>query len=136
MTKRQLLYSSTSIIKHQIINNMDLSNNVSLIGFFGKDPQVINNEKGKEMCTFSLATHYHKKDEGGNKQQLTEWHNCIAFGGAAVLISKYMTAKSKAALNGSLRTRNYEDKQGVVKYVTEIVVDRILFMDNKAEGNG
>ncbi len=112
---------------------MDLSNNVVLIGHLGADPDVKNAEKGKEMTIFSIATQYRKKDEGGNPQQVTEWHNCVAFSGAAVLASKYLIKGSHIALNGSLRTRNYEDKAGVVKYVTEVVVDRIQFLSKKDE---
>ena len=110
---------------------MDIKNNVQLIGHLGGDPELRVSEKGKELCTFSIATSYKKKNEGGASVQKTEWHNIVAFSGAAVLAGTYLKKGSHIALNGSLRTRNYEDRNGVVKYVTEVVLDRLEFLGKK-----
>lgn len=112
---------------------MSVNNYVFLHGHLGNDPEVKSKEKGKELCTFSFATKYRKKNEGGKTEYLTEWHNCVCFGGSARLVGDHLKKGSHVLLTGSLRTRNYEDKQGVVRYVTEVIVSDVEFLNAKPQ---
>lgn len=115
---------------------MKTSNYVQLIGNLGNDPEFKTTSDKQNVCTFSVATHYRATDGAGNKETRTEWHRCVAFGSAAVLINKFLRKGSKAVFNGSLRTRHYEPDPGQVKYVTEIVVSDVLFLDtNQAQSD-
>lgn len=110
-----------------------ISNKVQLIGNVGQEPETKSLNDDKIVVRLSLATNEYYKDQQGNKQQKTEWHQCCAFGGTAKIISKYVKAGSKIAVEGKLQNRNYTDQNGTKKYVTEILIEEVLLLDTKSE---
>lgn len=92
------------------------------LGHVGKQPEIRQTQDGKQIASFSLALSESWKDKQGNKQEKTEWVNVVIFGGTASFVANYVNKGSKVYIEGKLQTRSYEDKQGVTKYVTEVVV--------------
>ncbi len=108
-----------------------LKNRVQLIGRLGMDPEVKNLESGKKLARFSVATNdvFYSKD--GDKQENTQWHNVIAWGKTAELAEKYFEKGSQVCLEGRLNNRSYEDKNGGVKYITEVIANEFAFLGAK-----
>ena len=96
-------------------------NKVQLIGNLGKDPELKYTPSGVAVATFSIATSESWKDQEGNQQEKTEWHNIVAWRKLAEICGEYLKKGKKVYLEGKLQTRNYE-KDGIKRYVTEIVV--------------
>lgn len=109
----------------------NLRNKVQLIGNLGSDPKVKNLENGKTVASFSLATNETYKNASGEKVTETQWHNLVAWGPTAKIVDKYLKKGKEIACEGKLITRNYEDKEGVKRYVTEIWVNEILLLGSK-----
>ena len=95
-------------------------NKVILIGRVGKDPDVKTFDSGTKNATFSFATGESWKDRDGNKQNSTEWHNIVAWRKPAEIVEKYVKKGDPLYIEGKLRTRSYEDKDGNKRYITEI----------------
>lgn len=113
---------------------MSKTNKVQLIGNVGQKPKLVGNNADNSVLVFSLATHETYKDQQGVKQKRTEWHNIVAFGKVAGLISQFVDLGSHVMIEGRLQTRNYLDKEGISRYTTEIICEEILFLNtNKAE---
>lgn len=112
---------------------MSKTNQVQLIGNIGQTPKVINTNSTTSIASFSLATNDTYKDSFGNKQQKTEWHNIIAFNKLAELIAEHTKQGTKLMVSGKLQTRQYTNKDGINKYITEIVASDVLFLDNNKE---
>ncbi len=113
-------------------------NKVTLIGNLGKEPEVQTLEGGITVAKFSLATTESYRDKEGNVQSETEWHNVVAWRNLADLAGKYLRKGSHIYLEGKIKTRSYEDKDGNKKYVTEIIADSFIMLDkpsDKAEIN-
>lgn len=110
---------------------MSISNNVQLIGNVGNDIDFKTTENGLRVATFSMATHERRKDENGQRINVTEWHNIVCYDSLAELVQKYLKKGSKCSLVGRLRTTKYDDKQNVTHYTTRIVAEDVLFLDNK-----
>ena len=93
----------------------------------GQDPEIKTFEGGKKVANLNLATNdvYYKEDE---KVEQTEWHRVVAWGSLATLIEKNVSKGKEIAINGRITYRNYEDKEGVKRYITEVVADEILVM--------
>jgi len=108
-----------------------LKNKVQLIGNLGKDPEIITLESGKKLAKFSIATNESYKNAKGEKVEDTQWHNVIAWNKTAEIVEKYLVKGNEVAVEGKLTTRNYEDKDGIKKYITEIVVNELLMLGNK-----
>lgn len=109
-------------------------NKVILIGNLGKDPEVQsfdNNKKG----VFSLATAEHSRDKDGNDVQHTEWHNIVVWRGLAEVAELYLRKGSQVYIEGKLRTRSYEGKDGLKKYITEIQADNMVLLTRREGGN-
>jgi len=106
-------------------------NKVLLLGNLGKDPEVSNLEGNIKVAKFTLATSESFKDEKGQTHTQTEWHNIVLWRGLAELAEKYLKKGSTIHLEGRNRTRSYEDKQGVKRYVTEVVGEEIILLDKK-----
>jgi len=109
-----------------------LRNHVQLIGNVGQEPTITNLESGRKVARFSLATNEFYKKDKGEKVQTTEWHTVVAWGKTAELIENYVTKGKELALSGKLKSRSYEDKEGVTRYVTEIEASEILLMGSKS----
>ena len=108
-----------------------LKNKVQLIGNVGGEPTITNLDGGKKVARISIATNEQYKDGNGEKQTNTNWHNLVAWGKAADIIEKYVSKGKEIAIEGKLTTRSYEDKDGVKRYVTEVVVSEILLLGSK-----
>jgi len=108
-----------------------LRNKVQLIGNLGGNPEVITLESGKKLAKFSIATNETYKNSQGEKVTDTQWHNVVAWNKTAEIIEKYVTKGSEVAVEGKLVTRSYEDKEGIKKYITEIVVNELLMLGGK-----
>ena len=98
-----------------------LRNRVQLVGNLGMNPEIVNFEKGKKLAKFTVATN-ETFGTTGNVKTETKWHNVVAWGKQAEIAEKQLQKGSEIAMEGRLTYRNYEDKNGVKKYVTEIVL--------------
>ncbi len=110
-------------------------NKVILVGHLGKDPEVRNLEGGAKVASFSLATTENYTNKEGNRVDQTEWHNVTVWRGLADVAEKYLTKGKQIYLEGKIRTRSYEDKEGVKKYSTDIVADTFTMLGKKEEGS-
>lgn len=108
-----------------------LKNKVQLIGNLGQDPEIINLESGKTLAKFSIATNDSYKNANGEKITDTQWHRVVAFGKTAQIIEKYVTKGKEIAIEGKLTTRSWEDKDGMKRYMTEVVCNELLMLGNK-----
>jgi single-strand DNA-binding protein len=108
-------------------------NKVILIGNSGKETEFKTLKDGTPVAKLALATTetYHLKN--GETQSRTDWHTIIAWRGLATLAREYIRKGSLLCIEGRLRNRQYEDKDGVKKYVTEIVADQIIMLDKKGK---
>ncbi len=104
-------------------------NKVMLIGNLGKDPELRYTSSGVAVATFTIATNESWKDQEGNFQERTEWHNIVAWRKLAEICSEWLKKGKKVYIEGRLQTRSYDDKNGVKKYVTEIVADDLIMLD-------
>ncbi len=105
-----------------------LRNKVQLIGNLGNDPEIINLESGKKLAKFTIATNDAYKNASGELIKDTQWHNVIAWGKTADIIEKYVIKGKEVAVEGKLQNKSYEDKEGVKRYVTEIVCNELLLL--------
>jgi single-strand DNA-binding protein len=104
-------------------------NKVILIGNVGKDPDVRYFDNGNAVANFTMATSErgYKLANGTEVPERTEWHNIVAARDRAQFVEKYVKKGSLLYVEGKIRTRNYDDKDGNKRYVTEIYADRIEF---------
>ncbi|HEY0055440.1 MAG TPA: single-stranded DNA-binding protein [Pedobacter sp.] len=110
-------------------------NKVILIGHLGKDPEVRHLEGGTTLVNFPLATsETYNKD--GKKVEQTEWHNIVMWRGLADVAAKFLQKGKQVYIEGKLRSRNYEDKEGNKRYVTEIVAENFTMLGRKTENEG
>lgn len=107
-----------------------LKNKVTLIGNLGQDPEIKTTESGKKVTNFTLATDDGYKNADGQKVNETTWHNIVAWNGLAEIAGKYLKKGREVMVEGRIVYRNYEDKKGVTKYITEIVLNDILLLRN------
>ena len=105
-----------------------LRNRVQLIGNLGNDPEVINLESGKKLVKFSLATNDSYKNAKGDVIKETQWHNVVVWGKTAEIVEKYLAKGHEVAVEGKLTSRNYEDKEGIKRYITEINCNELLML--------
>lgn len=103
-------------------------NKVILVGHLGKDPEVRYTQTGSAVGNFSLATSEQWNDRDGKRQERTEWHNIVVWGKQAETCGQYLAKGRQVYVEGSIRTRSYDDKSGNKRYVTEIVAQRIQFL--------
>lgn len=117
---------------------MGTLNKVLLIGNLGKDPEIRNLENGATVAHFSIATTETYKNKSGTWQDQTEWHNIVAWRGLAERSEKYLKKGMQVHIEGRIKTRNWEDKEGKKHYQTEIQADDIILlgkMDNSKKGS-
>lgn len=112
-------------------------NKVILVGNIGGDPEVRYMPNGNAVATISVATSETWKDkETGNKQERTEWHRVVCFNRLGEIVGEYVRKGSKLYVEGSLRTRKWQDPQGQDRYTTEIVASDIQMLDGKGQTSG
>lgn len=109
-----------------VMNN--LRNRVQLIGHLGQDPEIKTLESGKKVANFTIATNDSFKNTEGQKVEETTWHNIVAWNGLAERAAKFLKKGKEVAIDGRIVYRSYEDKKGVTKYVTEVVLNEMLFL--------
>ncbi len=109
-------------------------NRVMLIGNLGKDPDIQFLEGSICVAKFSLATTETYKDRSGKLISQTEWHTVVLWRGLAELAQKYLHKGSLVYIEGRLKTRSWEDKEGNKKFATEIVGDNLIMLDKRGEG--
>lgn len=114
----------------------NLKNSVRLTGFLGSDPEVKNTTTNKRLARVSIATNEIYKNEKGDRVEETQWHNLVLWDKNAALAEKYLHKGSEISIEGKLVSRNYVDKEGVKKYITEIVVNDVLLLGRKTEKDG
>ena len=110
-------------------------NKVILVGHLGKDPEVRHLENGVNVASFSLATTETITNKSGERQDLTEWHNIVVWRGLADVAEKYLKKGKLIYLEGKIRTRSWDDKEGVKRYTTEIVADSFTMLGKKDDGS-
>jgi single-strand DNA-binding protein len=112
-------------------------NKVILIGNLGKDPEVRYMPSGSAVTNVTLATSESWKDkQSGEQQERTEWHNVVFFNRLAEIAGEYLKKGSKVYVEGSLRTRKWQDKEGKDRYTTEIVAGEMQMLDGRGAGGG
>ena len=109
-------------------------NKAILVGNLGKDPEVRAIEGGRKVANFSLATTESYKDKNGERVDNTEWHNIVFWGPIVDVIEKYLKKGSQIYVEGKIRTRSYDDKEGVKKYTTEIVGQTLTMLGGGGGG--
>lgn len=116
-------------------------NKVTLIGNLGNEPEVRTTANGSKVATFSLATSRSWNSPGGEKQEKTEWHRCVAWNGKttgmglADIVEKYCRKGERVFVEGSIEYGQYKDKEGQTRYTTEIKVREIMLLGG-AGGRG
>ncbi|MDA0196763.1 MAG: single-stranded DNA-binding protein [Bacteroidetes bacterium] len=109
-------------------------NKVILVGNLGKNPEIRHLESGRAVANFSLATSETYKNREGDKVTHTEWHNIVMWGGLAEIAERFLKKGSQVYIEGKITTRSYDDKDGVKKYITE-VVGREMTLLGRAPGD-
>jgi len=111
-------------------------NKVILIGNLGKDPETRSFPSGGSITNATLATSDSYKDRDGNMQDRTEWHSLVFHNRLAEIVSQYLRKGSKIYVEGALRTRKWQDKEGKDRYTTEIHVNEMQMLDGKPGSGG
>lgn len=114
---------------------MTIKNRVQLIGNLGVSPEVKELENGNKVARFSLASSEFYTNNKGEKISETHWHNIVVWGKLADIAKNLLQKGSQVAIDGKLTTRNYTDKKGVKRFVTEIVATEFLVLDRKEKIN-
>lgn len=106
-------------------------NKVMLIGNVAKDPELKFTPSGIPVTSFRLATTESWRDKDGSLQEHTDWHSIVAWRGLAEIITKLVKRGSKIYVEGRLQSRSFEDKNGIKKYVVEVLADNMLILETK-----
>ena len=106
-------------------------NKVILVGNVGKDPEVRHLDNGVAVTTFSLATSETYRNKDGQKVTNTEWHNIVLWRGLAEVAEKYVKKGTPLYIEGKIRTRSWDDKDGNKRYTTEIIADNMQMLGSK-----
>ena len=106
-------------------------NKVILIGNLGKDPEVRFTQSGSAVANFSIATSEQWNDRDGKRQERTEWHNIVVWGKQGELCGQYLAKGRQVYVEGSIRTRSYDDKDGKKVYATEVVADDVILLGSR-----
>ncbi len=110
-------------------------NKVILVGNLGKDPEVRAISTDRKVANFSLATTESYKNKSGERVDQTEWHNVVFYGPIADVIERYLRKGSQIYVEGKIRTRSYDDKDGVKKYITEIIGDTMTMLGSRGSSD-
>lgn len=110
-------------------------NKVMLIGNLGKDPEILFTENNVPMARISVATTEMYRDKSGKQVAQTEWHAVVLWRSLAEMAQQYLHKGSMVYLEGKLKTRTWDDKEGKRKSITEIIADHMVMLDKKEAGN-
>lgn len=112
-------------------------NKVILLGRLGKDPELRYTQSGTPVAKFSLATEeVFKGKDGGETTKKTEWHNIVAWRRIAEICGEYLRKGSQVYVEGKLQTRKWEDREGVTRYSTEIVIENMVMCGSPGGAKG
>jgi single-strand DNA-binding protein len=111
-------------------------NKVIIIGNLGRDPETRYLPSGDAVTNVSIATSEKWKDKSGETQEHTEWHRVAFFGKLAEIAGEYLKKGSSVYVEGRIRTRKWQDKDGADKYSTEVVADRMQMLGGRGGGSG
>jgi single-strand DNA-binding protein len=111
-------------------------NKAMLIGNLGSDPEIRTIPSGARVAQFSLATSRRWNDKNGQPQEKTEWHRIVVWERLVDIVERYVKKGDKLYVEGEIEYRQYQDKDGVTKYSTEIRAREILLLGGKGEGEG
>jgi single-strand DNA-binding protein len=106
-------------------------NKVQLIGYIGDAPEVRYMPNGDAVAVFSLATNEHWKTKEGDEKERTDWHRVVMYRGLAEIAKEHFAKGTHLYIEGKLRNRSWEDKEGIKRYTTEIIADEFKFLDKK-----
>ncbi len=109
-----------------------IKNKVQLIGNLGQAPEVKTIGEGKKVAHLNVATNETYKNAKGERVTDTQWHSVIAWGKLAEIAEKYLVKGTEVAIEGKLVNKNYTDKQGVKRFVTEVQANELLILTKKA----
>jgi single-strand DNA-binding protein len=110
-------------------------NKVILVGNLGKDPEVRFTPSGQAVAKFPIATTDSWMDQEGKRQERTEWHNIVVWGKQAENCGQYLAKGRQVYIEGAIRSRSYDDKEGNKRYITEIVAQRVQFLGGGGRGS-
>ena len=108
-------------------------NKVILIGNTGKDPEYKTLQDGTPVAKITIATTENYRLRNGDARFRTEWHSIIAWRGLATFANEYIHKGSLLYIEGKLRNRQYENKEGHKKFITEVVADQVIMLDKKVK---
>ena len=111
-------------------------NKVVLVGHLGGDPETRFTASGAAVANFNVATNESWRDSNGEIQDKTEWHRCVMFGKSAELGGDLLKKGQLVYLEGKLQTRNWEDKDGVKRYTTEVLCEMFTMLGRKMDNGG
>ncbi|HIA37143.1 MAG TPA: single-stranded DNA-binding protein [Flavobacteriales bacterium] len=110
-------------------------NKVILIGNLGKDPEVKYLESKVPVAKFPVATNETWKDRNGEKKEHTEWHNVVLWRGLAEISEKYLQKGDRVYIEGRLRTRSWDDKDGNKRYTTDVIADNMTMLTERKDNS-
>lgn len=111
-------------------------NKVILVGNVGKDPETRYLDENTPVCKFPLATSEVYRNRDGEKIEQTEWHNIVLWRGLAKVAEQYVKKGTQLYIEGRIRSRSYDDKDGIKRYITEIVGDNMQMLSRKQDDSG
>lgn len=111
-------------------------NKVILIGNVGRDPELRYTQSGQAVANFSLATTERFQNRNGEREERTEWHRIVAWGRTAELCAQYLSKGRSTYIEGGLRTREWEDRDGQKRRTTEIHVNNVQFLGSPRGESG
>jgi single-strand DNA-binding protein len=109
-------------------------NKVILIGNLGGDPEVRQTQSGRSVATFNVATNERWKDRSGQPQERTEWHRVVAWSPLAEIAGQYLTKGGQVYIEGRIQTRQWEDRDGQKRFMTEVVANQMVLLGGRGEG--
>lgn len=110
-------------------------NKAILVGNLGADPELRYTASGTAVAGFNMATTERYKDKSGELQERTEWHSIVCWGRMGELANEYLRKGRSVYIEGRIQTRNYEDKDGIKRYRTEIVAQQMQFLGGRAQSD-
>lgn len=126
-----LLMSNDKLFTQNFTDMNAMKNRVQLIGRLGQDPEVRTLNSGKMVAQFSLATSETYKNSAGERVQDTQWHQVVAWGKLAEISQNLLIKGQEVVIEGKITYRNYEDKNGIKRYVTEIIATDIMLVGKR-----
>jgi single-strand DNA-binding protein len=113
---------------------MSSLNKVLLIGRLGKDPDIRYTPDGSPVASFSLATSENWTDKSGTRQERTEWHNIVAWNKLADICKQFLSKGRQVYIEGRIQSREYTDREGVKKRITEIIASQMVMLGSRPQG--